>query len=49
TPAPAAGVEVRAGFVFDTPVRFEADRLDLALDAFDAGRVVSLGLVEVVL
>ncbi|MEN9855449.1 MAG: hypothetical protein RLZZ157_575 [Pseudomonadota bacterium] len=48
-PAPAAGVEVRAGFVFDTPVRFEADRLDLALDAFDAGRVVSLGLVEVVL
>jgi uncharacterized protein (TIGR02217 family) len=45
--APANGVEVRAGFVFDTPARFDADRLDVALDAFDAGRVVSLSLVEV--
>jgi uncharacterized protein (TIGR02217 family) len=45
--APLAGVEVRAGFTFDTPARFDSDRLDVALDAFDAGRVVSLSLVEV--
>ena len=45
--APLAGVEVRAGFVFDTPARFDTDRLDVALDAFDAGRVVSLSLVEI--
>jgi uncharacterized protein (TIGR02217 family) len=45
--APLAGVEVRAGFSFDTPARFDTDRLDVALDAFDAGRVVSLSLVEV--
>jgi uncharacterized protein (TIGR02217 family) len=47
TVAPASGVEVRAGFAFDTPARFDTDRLDVALDAFDAGRVVSLSLVEV--
>lgn len=45
--APLAGVRVRAGFTFDTPARFDTDRLDVALDAFDAGRVVSLSLVEV--
>ena len=45
--APLAGVEVRAGFTFDTPARFDSDRLDVALDAFDAGRVVSLSLVEI--
>jgi uncharacterized protein (TIGR02217 family) len=43
----ASGVEVRAGFTFDTPARFDSDRLDVALDAFDAGRVVSLSLIEV--
>jgi uncharacterized protein (TIGR02217 family) len=43
---PAAGAEVRAGFLFDVPVRFEQDRLDGLIDAFGAGRVVSLGLVE---
>lgn len=46
---PLAGVEVRAGFAFDTPARFDVDRLDVALDAFDAGRVVSLSLIEVTL
>lgn len=44
---PVAGVSVRAGFTFDTPARFDTDRLDVALDAFDAGRVVSLSLVEI--
>jgi uncharacterized protein (TIGR02217 family) len=47
TQAPPTGVEIRAGFSFDTPARFDSDRLDVALDAFDAGRVVTLALVEV--
>jgi uncharacterized protein (TIGR02217 family) len=44
---PATGAAVRAGFMFDVPVRFESDRLDVSLDAFSAGRVVSVGLLEV--
>lgn len=44
--APAAGASVTAGFLFDTPVRFDADRLDLALDGFGAGHAVSVQLVE---
>jgi uncharacterized protein (TIGR02217 family) len=47
TQAPTSGVEIRAGYFFDTPARFDTDRLDVALDAFDAGRVVTLSLVEV--
>lgn len=46
--APAAGLPVTAGFVFDVPVRFDTDRLDLALDAFEAGRLTSVPLVELV-
>lgn len=44
--APAEGAAVTAGFLFDTPVRFDADRLDLALDGFGAGHAVSVQLVE---
>ncbi len=47
--APTAGQSVRAGFCFDTPVRFDSDRLDIAHDAFEAGRVISLALVEILL
>lgn len=45
--APAAGVEVRAGFLFDVPVRFAADRLDVTGAAFAAGEAPSVPLVEV--
>lgn len=47
--APAAGQSVRAGFSFDTPVRFDSDRLDIAHDAFEAGRIISLALLEILL
>jgi uncharacterized protein (TIGR02217 family) len=47
--APAEGAVVSAGFLFDTPVRFDIDRLDLSLDAFGAGRALSVPLVEVAL
>jgi uncharacterized protein (TIGR02217 family) len=45
--APAAGAAVNAGFVFDTPVRFDSDRLDASLDGFGVGRVGQVHLVEV--
>ncbi|QTC91602.1 DUF2460 domain-containing protein [Brevundimonas goettingensis] len=45
--APASGVAIRAGFQFDTPVRFDADRIEVTLESFDAGRMVAMPLIEV--
>ena len=44
---PLPGAQVSAGFRFDTPVRFDTDRLDITLDAFGAGRAISVPLIEV--
>lgn len=44
---PAEGVAVTAGFLFDTPVRFDADRLEVTLESFDAGRMAAVPLIEV--
>lgn len=46
---PASGAHVTAGFVFDTPVRFDMDRLDLALDGFGAGHALTIPLIEILL
>ena len=43
---PAPGAEVSAGFVFDTPVRFDADRIELTLESFGAGRMIAMPLIE---
>ncbi len=45
--APVAGADVRAGFLFDVPVRFAADVLEVSVATWRAGEVVSVGLVEV--
>lgn len=45
--APAAGIAVRAGFLFDVPVRFAEDRLEASRATFLAGEVASVPLVEV--
>lgn len=45
--APATGVEISAGFEFDTPVRFDADRLDMTLESFDASKFAAISLVEI--
>jgi uncharacterized protein (TIGR02217 family) len=45
--APAMGAEVSAGFQFDTPVRFDIDRLDLSMEGFGAGRALSVPLIEI--
>ena len=45
--APAAGAIVKAGFLFDVPVRFAEDRLDITGAAFAAGDAPSVPLVEI--
>jgi uncharacterized protein (TIGR02217 family) len=45
--APAEGAGVTAGFAFDTPVRFDTDRLEIDLAAFEAGAAPSIPVVEV--
>jgi len=44
---PAIGAIVRAGFEFDVPVRFDMDRIDIDLSAFNAGRIPSIPLIEI--
>jgi uncharacterized protein (TIGR02217 family) len=45
--APAAEVRVSAGFEFDVPVRFDADRIEATLESFEAGRMAAIPLIEV--
>jgi uncharacterized protein (TIGR02217 family) len=45
--APDEGAAIRAGFLFDVPVRFAEDRLDISGAAFAAGEAPSVPLVEV--
>lgn len=44
---PPAGLAVRAGFLFDVPVRFAEDRLEASRATFLAGEMTSVPLVEV--
>ncbi|KLE34459.1 DUF2460 domain-containing protein [Aurantiacibacter luteus] len=46
TDAPGAGQSVRAGFLFDVPVRFAEDRLDITGATFRAGEAPSVPLIE---
>jgi len=43
---PASGAEVRAGFLFDVPVRFAEDRLEVSGAAFAAGEAPSVPVIE---
>ena len=45
--APAAGAAVSAGFLFDVPVRFDTDRLDIEWSSFDGAEAPSIPLVEI--
>jgi uncharacterized protein (TIGR02217 family) len=44
---PATGAAVTAGFLFDVPVRFDTDYLEVDLSAFAAGAIPKIPLVEV--
>jgi uncharacterized protein (TIGR02217 family) len=44
---PANGAAVTAGFLFDVPVRFDTDYLEVDLSAFEAGAIPKIPLVEI--
>ena len=46
--APAPGALVTAGFAFDVPVRFDSDQLEFSIEAFDAIRIGSAPLIEII-
>lgn len=47
--APAPGAVVAAGFLFDTPVRFDTDHLDIDLARFGAGEIPDIPIIEILL
>ncbi|MFN7597057.1 MAG: TIGR02217 family protein [Cereibacter sp.] len=44
--APAPGAVISAGFEFDVPVRFDTDRIQTSIEAFQGGEVPSVPVVE---
>jgi uncharacterized protein (TIGR02217 family) len=44
---PGSGAAVTAGFLFDVPVRFDTDYLEVDLSAFAAGAIPKIPLVEI--
>jgi uncharacterized protein (TIGR02217 family) len=44
---PAGGAAITAGFLFDVPVRFDTDYLEVDLSAFAAGAIPKIPLVEI--
>ncbi|MDX3927438.1 MAG: TIGR02217 family protein [Shinella sp.] len=44
---PGAGAAVTAGYEFDVPVRFDTDRIDIDLAQFEAGRIPTIPLLEI--
>ena len=44
---PGPGAALTAGFEFDTPVRFDADHLPVALNGARSGRALSIPLIEI--
>lgn len=45
---PATGAAVTAGFAFDVPVRFDTDWLDIDIEAFEAGAIPKIPLIEII-
>ncbi len=45
--SPSAGIQVTAGFLFDVPVRFAEDRIEISRASFAAGEAPSVPLIEV--
>ena len=44
---PGEGTEIRAGFDYDVPVRFDTDFLEVNLSAFEAGAIPRIPIVEI--
>lgn len=45
--APAQGASVTAGFLFDTPARFDTDYLDIDHSGFAAGEIPRIPVIEI--
>jgi len=45
--APASGALVTAGFLFDTPARFDTDYLDIDQTGFEAGEIPKIPILEI--
>ncbi len=45
--APAAGASVTAGFLFDTPARFDTDFLEIDQSGFEAGDIPNIPVLEI--
>lgn len=44
---PPSGARVTAGFMFDVPVRFDTDRLEISLTGVASGSIPSIPIVEI--
>ena len=45
--SPFSGAAVTAGFLFDVPVRFDTDFLEVDMSAFAAGAIPKIPVVEI--
>ena len=45
---PASGASITAGYLFDVPVRFDTDYLEIDLSAFAAGDIPKIPLIEII-
>jgi uncharacterized protein (TIGR02217 family) len=45
--APSAGAIISAGFLFDVPVRFTDDRIEVSRFSFEAGDIPAVALIEI--
>jgi len=45
---PATGAVVTAGFFFDVPARFDTDFLEVDMQAFEAGAIPNIPIIEIV-
>ena len=43
---PPSGAAITAGYLFDVPVRFDTDYLEIDLAAFEAGEIPKIALIE---
>ncbi|MEL6683075.1 MAG: DUF2460 domain-containing protein, partial [Pseudomonadota bacterium] len=44
---PDSGAEIRAGFEFDVPVRFDTDQIMTSISNFQAGEAPNIPIVEI--
>jgi uncharacterized protein (TIGR02217 family) len=44
---PGPGTAITAGFLFDVPVRFDIDAIEVDLSAFEAGEIPKIPIVEI--